>query len=208
MDVNYIDIAIVVIILITALIGFMRGFVWMAIFLATWSAAILFAIKFKDQLASALPIKLSSEVAQIGLAALLIFIGVLIAGAIVNYLFSKAVSAIGLGTFDRILGTGLGVALGALAITLVVMLLSLTEFPNQATWKESKFIPKFQEATTWIKTLIPEDFNNMVNNNFKSDINNDLKMKNIIVPGDAPSSTTTTTITTPTVVPDAQPAGQ
>lgn len=168
MDFNYIDIAIVVIILITALIGFMRGFVWMAIFLATWSAAILLAIKFKDQLATALPIKLGSEVAQTGLAALLIFVGVLIAGAIINYLFGRAVSAIGLGTFDRILGTGLGIALGTLAISLIVMLLSLTEFPNQATWQQSRFVPKFQEAAEWIKTLIPEDVNTLIDNNMKS----------------------------------------
>lgn len=203
MDVNYIDIAIVVIVLITALIGFMRGFVWMAIFLATWSAAILLAIKFKDQLASALPIKLGSEVAQIGLAALLIFIGVLIVGAIINYLFSKAVSAIGLGTFDRILGTGLGVALGALAITLVVMLLSLTELPNQATWQQSKFVPKFQEAAAWIQTLIPDDFNNLINSNFKSGEDTDPVINNAIVPGDAPSTTTT-----PTTAPLTQPASQ
>jgi len=204
MDVNYIDIAIVVIMLITALIGFMRGFVWMAIFLATWSAAILLAIKFKDQLASILPIKLGSDVAQIGLAALLIFIGVLIAGAIINYLFSKAVSAIGLGTFDRILGTGLGVALGALAITLAVMLLSLTEFPNQATWQQSKFIPKFQESAEWIKTLIPEDFNNLINSNLKSESDTDLNINNAIVPGDAPAATTTT----PDSESTTQPAGQ
>ena len=168
MDFNYIDIAIAVIILITALIGFMRGFVWMAIFLATWSAAILLAIKFKDQLATALPVKLGSEVAQIGLAALLIFIGVLIIGAIINYLFSKAISAVGLGTFDRILGTGLGIALGALAITLVTMLLSLTEFPNQPSWQQSKLVPKFQEAAEWLKTLIPEDMNKLINDNMNS----------------------------------------
>jgi membrane protein required for colicin V production len=168
MDFNYIDIAIAVIILITALIGFMRGFVWMAIFLATWSAAILLAIKFKDQLATVLPIKLGSEVAQIGLAALLIFIGVLIVGAIINYLFGKAVSAVGLGTFDRILGTGLGIALGALAITLITMLLSLTEFPNQSTWQQSRFVPKFQEAAAWLKTLIPEDMNKLINDNINN----------------------------------------
>ncbi len=168
MDFNYIDIAIAIIILITALIGFMRGFVWMAIFLATWSAAILLTIKFKDQLATALPVKLGSEVAQTGLAALLIFIGVLIIGAIINYLFGKAVSAVGLGTFDRILGTGLGIALGALAITLVTMLLSLTEFPNQPTWQQSRFVPKFQEAAEWLKTLIPDDMNKLINDNINT----------------------------------------
>lgn len=162
MDINYFDIAIVVIILITALIGFMRGIVWMGIFIATWVAAILIALKYKDALASALPIKLTSEVAQTGLAALLIFLGVLLAGSIINFLFSKLVSAIGLGTFDRILGMGLGIVLGGLAISLLVMLLSLTELPKQEKWQQSKFIPKFQEAAEWIKTLIPEDLNTYI----------------------------------------------
>ncbi|GAA0396007.1 CvpA family protein [Cocleimonas flava] len=165
MDLNYFDIAIVVIILITALIGFMRGIVWMGIFLATWAAAILLAIKYKDAVAAALPIKLSSEIAQTGLAALLIFLGVLILGAIINFLFSKAVDAVGLGAFDRILGAGLGVALGALAITLLTMLLGLTELPNQKSWSESALIPKFQEASAWLQTLIPDNLNQYINDN-------------------------------------------
>jgi len=165
MDFNYLDIAIAVIILITALIGFMRGLVWMAIFLATWAAAILLAIKYKDVVASQLPIKLGSEVAQTGLAALLVFLGVLIAGAIINYLFNRAIQAIGLGTFDRILGTGLGIALGALAVTLLVMLLGITELPKQDIWQSSKFIPKFQEAALWIKSLVPEDMNDYIDQN-------------------------------------------
>lgn len=159
---NYIDITIIVIILITALIGFMRGFVWMSIFLATWTAAILLAIKFKDQLAAVLPIKLGSEVAQTGLAALLIFLGILIVGAIINALLHKLLNAMGFGTFDRILGTGLGIVLGGLAITLLTMLLGLTELPDQDAWKKSKFVPKFQEAAVWIKTLIPEDLNRYI----------------------------------------------
>ena len=165
MDFNYFDIAIVVIILITALIGFMRGIVWMGIFLATWAAAILLAIKYKDSVAQALPIKLSSEIAQTGLAALLIFLGVLIVGAIINFIFSKAVAAVGLGAFDRILGTGLGIALGALAITLLTMLLGLTELPNQKAWSQSLLIPKFQEASAWLQTLIPDNLNQYINDN-------------------------------------------
>ncbi len=162
MDVNYIDITIVVIILITALIGLMRGIVWMAVFLATWTAAILLAIKYKDQLAAALPIKLGSEVMQTGLSALLIFLGVLIVGAIINAILHKIIKSVGLGTFDTILGTGLGILLGALAITLLTMLLALTELPKQEAWQQSKLIPKFQEAAAWIKTKIPEDLNEYI----------------------------------------------
>ena len=68
MDLNYFDIGIVVIIVITALIGFMRGLVWMGVFLTTWTAAILLAFKFKDVVSQALPIKLNHEVAQTGLS--------------------------------------------------------------------------------------------------------------------------------------------
>jgi len=181
MDLNFIDIAIVVIILVTALIGFMRGLVWMVIFLSTWTVAILLAIKFKDQFASELPIKLGSDVAQTGLAALLIFLGVLIAGAIINALFHKLINSIGLGTFDRILGTGIGILLGALAVTLLTMLLGLTELPGQVAWKQSKFIPKFQEAVVWIKTLIPEDLNKYIDDNL-SDSNNNVSPETFVSP--------------------------
>lgn len=186
MDFNYYDIAIIVILLITALIGFMRGIVWMGIFLATWTAAILLAIKYKDQLAAVLPIKLSSDVAQMGLAALLIFLGVLVLGAILNYTFGKIIAAVGLGAFDRILGTGLGIVLGALAISLLTILLKNTELPDSDIWQKSQFIPKFEEIADWLQTLIPEDLNQYIDTN--SNGNTD-----IITP-----STNIDTTTTPT----------
>ncbi len=162
MDANYIDITIVVIILITALIGFMRGLVWMATFIATWIVAGFLAFTYKEQLASALPIKLGSDFAQTALAALLIFLGVLIVGAIINAILHKLIKTIGFGTFDRILGIGLGALLGVLAIALLTMLLGLTELPKQEAWAKSKFIPKFQEAATWIKSKVPEDINKYI----------------------------------------------
>lgn len=203
MDINYIDITIVVIVLITALIGFMRGFVWMAIFLATWTAAILLAYTYKEQLAPLLPFKLDNETLQLGLSFLIIFIGTLIAGAIINYLFSKAVSAIGLGTFDRILGMGLGILLGALGVTLITMLLSFTELPGQDVWTKSKLIPKFKEAAEWIKTLVPESMNEYIDKNIPTGSTNSKLMDNtagtsILVPSSVtPDNNPTEAPTTP-----------
>jgi len=197
MDFNYIDITILVIILITALIGFMRGFFWMAIFLTTWAAAILLAYTYKEQLAPILPFKLENDAMQTGLAFLIIFIGTLIAGAIINYLFSKAVSAIGLGTFDRILGMGLGTVLGALGVTLTTMLLSFTELPTQDQWNKSKFIPKFKEAAEWIKTLVPESMNELIDKNLTPTSKLDDHLN---------SSTPGTSIITPSTSTEATPA--
>lgn len=159
MDINYLDIGIIVVILITALVGMVQGFVWMTIFLVTWVAAIFLAVTYSADLATALPFNLSNELIQTGIAALLIFLGVLLAGALVNFLFGKAIKAIGIGTIDRIFGTGLGIALGALILSLLTLLVGMTPLPEQDIWKTSALVPKLEQSAEWIKSFVPPELN-------------------------------------------------
>jgi membrane protein required for colicin V production len=158
MDFNYLDIGIVVFILLTALVGMVQGFVWMTIFLVTWVAAIFLSATYSSELAQAFPFDLSSQLIQTGLAALLIFIGVLLVGALINFLFGKAISAIGIGAVDRIFGAGLGVALGALILSLLTILAGMTPLPDQPLWKTSTLVPKLEDAATWVKSFVPPEF--------------------------------------------------
>jgi len=158
MDLNYLDIGIVVIILITALVGMAQGFVWMTIFLVTWIAAIFLSVSYSEELAKALPFDLENELIQTGLAALLIFLGVLLAGALINFLFSKAIQAIGIGVVDRIFGAVLGIGLGALILSLLTILSAMTPFPDQPLWKTSTLIPKLEESAIWVKSFVPPEF--------------------------------------------------
>ncbi len=157
MDFNYLDIGIIVIILLTALVGMIQGFVWMTIFLVTWITAIFLSATYYEELAKALPFNLSNEVIQTGISVLLIFIGVLLAGALINFLFGKAVNAIGIGAIDRIFGAGLGVALGALILSLLTILAGMTPVPDQPLWKTSTLVPKLEEAAVWVKSFIPPE---------------------------------------------------
>ena len=77
MELNFIDIGIVVFIVITALVGLARGFIWMSLFLATWVAAAVLAFLYHDELMTMLPFQLSSKVFQMIVAALIIFLGIL-----------------------------------------------------------------------------------------------------------------------------------
>jgi membrane protein required for colicin V production len=158
MDINYLDIGIVVIILITALVGMAQGFVWMTIFLVTWIAAIFLSVNYSEELAKALPFDLANDLIQTGLAALLIFLGVLLAGALINFLFSKAIHAIGIGVIDRIFGAVLGMGLGALILSLLTLLAGMTPFPDQKPWKTSTLIPKLEESAAWVKSFVPPEF--------------------------------------------------
>lgn len=156
---NYIDIGIVILILLSAIVGFVRGFVREAISLATWIAAIAVAFIFFERLADRLPFNISNDLARLGISFVLLFLGVLILGSIINFLFNKAVHAIGLGGADRVLGGAFGVLRGALVVTLLVLLmgLGLTTFTDSSLWKGSKLVPHFSQAADWIKREIPED---------------------------------------------------
>ncbi len=157
MDLNYLDIGILVILLLTALVGMIQGFVWMTIFLVTWIAAIFLTATYSPDLAKMLPFDLSNEVIQTIIAALLIFLGVLLAGALINFLFGKAIKAIGIGAIDRIFGTGLGIALGILILSLLTMLATMTPIPDEDYWKTSSLIPKLEESADWVKSLVPAE---------------------------------------------------
>ena len=145
----------VIFIVITALVGLGRGFIWMALFLATWVAAAVLAFLYHKDLMAALPFELSNEVFQMIVAALIIFLVVLFIGTLFNYLLSKAVHAIGLGSVDRLLGVVLGFALSGFIVAMGVMFISLTKYTEEPVWQSSILVPKFAEAADWIQANAP-----------------------------------------------------
>lgn len=152
------DLGISVIVLLSLIIGFIRGFARELISLATWFAAFAFAILYLKPLANQLPFTLQSDIASMGVAFAIIFFGVLILGAIINYLLSSAVSSIGLGGVDRLLGAIFGALRGCLIVVLMVILLGVTALPAKTWWIESRFIPYFELGAEWVKSNIPQDF--------------------------------------------------
>ncbi len=158
-SINYIDMGIVVLVLLSAIVGFVRGFVREVFSLTTWVAAGVVAYLFYEKLAGQLPFNIPNDLVRYGVAILLIVLGVFILGAIINYLFGKAINAIGLGGTDRVLGGAFGVLRGALVVTLMVLLmgLGLTTLTDTPLWKESKLVPHFVNAAEWIKKEIPDN---------------------------------------------------
>ena len=158
MTAEYLDIGVFVLIVLSALIGLIRGFVKEALSLATWVAAFGLSMLYVKPLAAALPFAVQSEVVRMGIAFAIIFFGVLVIGAIINHLLSTAVSSIGLGKIDHVLGGVFGNARGGLIITLLVLLMGVTAFPKQSWWMDSLFIPWFEDAAVVVKGMIPENF--------------------------------------------------
>ena len=144
---HYADIAISVVILISAAIGMARGLVRETVSLAIWLAAFLSASMFAESTMNFIHfgwMEGLSEPAQQAFrysgAFTAIFVGILVIGAIVQWMLGKFVQGTGLTGTDRMLGFFFGGARGAI---LVIVALVAVESSQSETgwWQESILRP-------------------------------------------------------------------
>jgi membrane protein required for colicin V production len=159
----WIDILIIGIIVLSAVISLVRGFVQEALSLATWIAAFWVAWFFFRPLAAQFEPWIEVPSIRLGLAYGLLLITVLLLGAILNRFMSLLVDRTGLNGTDRLIGVFFGAARGAVLVAILILLAGLTPFPQDPWWRNSELIPYFQEIALWLKQYLPAD----IANNFR-----------------------------------------
>ena len=157
---GWFDIAILAVILISALISLVRGFVKESISLATWLIAGFIALTYYLVLADLLIPYIESPTLSQAVAFAILFITTLIVGAIINYMISQLVSKTGLSGTDKALGVIFGAARGVLIVAMIVLFAGLTPMPAEAWWQESMMVEHFLNIAMWIKDLLPADVAN------------------------------------------------
>ncbi|MFK8069204.1 MAG: CvpA family protein [Gammaproteobacteria bacterium] len=159
---DIVDIAIIAIVLLSAVIGIFRGFVREVLSLISWVAAFFIAFRFHGNFASYLT-SIEPESLRNGVAFLGVFFVVLIAFSLFNYVISRLMNSAGLSGADRLLGVLFGIARGAVIVMILIDLAGLTPFVNNRMYKQSTLIPHFQSATEWVKRYLPEDIKASLN---------------------------------------------
>ncbi|NNE63122.1 MAG: CvpA family protein, partial [Gammaproteobacteria bacterium] len=114
---SWLDLVIIGIILISALISLVRGFVKESISLVSWILAGFIAFRYFSALAELLVSYIESPTVRTGIAFSVLFVCTLIVGAIVNFMASQMVSKTGLSGTDKTLGMVFGAARGVLIVT-------------------------------------------------------------------------------------------
>jgi membrane protein required for colicin V production len=94
--VSWVDLIIIVVIVISALISLVRGFVKESISLASWILAGFIALRYFTPLADLLEPYIESPTIRTGVGFAILFVSSLIIGAIVNYMASQLVAKTGL----------------------------------------------------------------------------------------------------------------
>jgi len=134
------DIVILAIVLLSALIGLVRGLLKEVLSLATWAAAVGLALFFTPQVADYLAGRIEDEVIRLPVAFAGIFFGTLIAGGLLQWLIGTLVETTGLSGTDRLLGFVFGGARGVL-VCLVGLIALRTYAQNAEWWQASALVP-------------------------------------------------------------------
>ena len=158
----WIDVVILALIALSAILSLFRGFVREAVALATWLVALWVAMAFYEELAAWLSQWVAVPSAQKVTAFALLFICVLLLGAIVNYLAGKLVDKTGLTGTDKMLGVIFGVARGAAIVAILVLLAGLTPVSQDPWWQDSRFLGYFEDLALWMRDFLPSEIANNI----------------------------------------------
>ncbi len=157
MALNWLDYAIISIILISTLVSLFRGFVREALSLVFWVAAFWVAQMFFRELAVPLGQWIKVPSLQLIAAFAIIFLAVLMLGGLVTFVIAKLIDATGLSGTDRVIGMLFGATRGALLVAGLVLLAGLTPIPQDPWWQQSQLVGHFEELATWLRGLLPAD---------------------------------------------------
>ena len=156
---SYLDLAVLGIVLVSALLSMMRGFSREVLAIASWAAAAAAAYYFYPLVVPYLTPYIHKEVIAQAAAAAIVFFLTLIVVSLFTVRLSDAILDSKIGALDRTLGFVFGVARGfLLAVVAFAIFNWLVSEKQQPEWvKNARTRPILTETADRIVALLPED---------------------------------------------------
>jgi membrane protein required for colicin V production len=156
---SYLDLAVLAIVLVSALLSMLRGFSREVLAIASWAAAAAAAYYFYPVVTPHLTPYIHKDVIAQAAAAAIVFFATLIVVSLFTVRLSDAILDSKIGALDRTLGFAFGVARGfLLAVVAFAIFNWLVSDKQQPEWvKNAKTRPILTDTADKIVALLPED---------------------------------------------------
>ena len=157
--INGLDLAVGVVLLISALLAFIRGFVHEVLSVAAWAgalAAATYGLPYARPFAhSLIPFGWAADAA----AAVVIFLAVLLVLAMLSHAIAARIQKSALNNLDRSLGFVFGLARAVLILGVGLIVVDWLTDRDRPIWvRTAKTLPIIESAATGIKALVPPSF--------------------------------------------------
>ncbi len=152
---HWVDLAMLGWMVVSMLIGLIRGLVFEAFSLIGWGVAYFGAHWVTPMLAPHLPIGAPGSAINHAAAFLCAFFGLLIAWGLVTRLARLLVRATPLNLPDRVFGAGFGAMRGLLVLLAVATVVGLTPMVGSLAWQRSQCAAWLNVALHGLKPLLP-----------------------------------------------------
>lgn len=157
LDIGWVDWSLLAVLVLSVLVGLLRGLVFEVLSLVGWVVAWFTAEWAAPQLAPHLPIGTPGSLLNHGAAFASAFIATLIVWSLLSRLVRSLIHATPLSPVDRLLGGGFGLLRGAIALLAVAALVGFTPAAKSAPWQASIGAGWLNAALGELKPLLPPD---------------------------------------------------
>lgn len=155
MEISLIDLSIIAVVFVSLVIGFFRGLARETLSLIVWILAFWIAIFHNQSFVNMLTF-IDTPVIRKLVAGILLLIGVLFVGGIVNFLLGKLLKFVSLGNFNRIFGMLFGLIRGFFIVFMVIFLIQFSSLAEYEGFEKSKIAPPLFRLSDIVKDKLPE----------------------------------------------------
>lgn len=157
MELGWVDWALLALLLLSTLVGVVRGLAFEVLSVLGWVVAYIGAQWATPQVATRVPVGSPGSALNHLATFALMFVAVLFVWAMVAWLVKKLVRASVLSTADRVLGAGFGLLRGVLIALAIATLVMWTPLARSQAWQSSAGAAWLERMIDALKPLMPAE---------------------------------------------------
>ncbi|MET1023040.1 MAG: CvpA family protein [Pseudoxanthomonas sp.] len=151
-----IDLVLGTVIVVSTLLGLLRGFVGIIVGTLSWLLAGWAAFMFGGDAATKFAGGARPGMTDYLGGYALTFVGVMIVVALIGMVIKASVRNTRLSGVDRLAGGGLGLVRGGFFACVLVLLMSFTPLTRESSWHTSHVLPVLEPGAAWMRAQLPD----------------------------------------------------
>lgn len=143
--------------LLSAAVGFYRGFIRETLSLISWILAFWAAFSFAERFSVYFVSYIESPQLRVVAAFAALFVVTLLLLSVISYLLYRLLLVGGIAGTDRILGGLFGIVRAVVLVSVILLLARLTAYPQETWWQQSLLIRQLNPVVAFFYDLLPPD---------------------------------------------------